>query len=70
VQILTYDIENIFELLNPHDQGLMFDDVLEGRKQSALEGVKEPEPEPKERTMTVSKLTAGLGMIEAGIKVF
>jgi hypothetical protein len=36
-------------------------------KQRALEEAEEPQP--KERTMTVLKLTEGLGLIEPGIKV-
>jgi hypothetical protein len=35
-----------------------------------LEEAEEPELDPKERTMTVLKLTARLGVTEAGIKVF
>jgi hypothetical protein len=37
-------------------------------KQCAVE--EEEKPEPNERTMAVLKLTKGLGIIEAGIKVF
>jgi hypothetical protein len=33
-------------------------------------GIEEPETEPKERTMAVLKLTAGLGLTEGGIKMF
>jgi len=33
-----------------------------------VEGEK-PEAEPKERNMTISKLTEGLGLIEAAIKL-
>jgi hypothetical protein len=57
-------------LLNYHEQDLTVDEHFEIRKQYALEEAKEPEPEPKARTMTVSKLTEGLGLTEAGIKVF
>jgi len=39
------------------------------RNQSALEEGDEPAHEPKERTMVVSKLTDGLGHVEAGSKV-
>jgi hypothetical protein len=44
--------------------------ILEIRKRIATEEAQEPELEPKERTMTVLKLTAGLGVTEAGIRVF
>jgi hypothetical protein len=40
---------------------------FEIRNKSALET---EEPEPNERTMLVLKVTEGLGLIEAGIKVF
>jgi hypothetical protein len=43
--------------------------LVEIRKQSALEEAKEAETEPKERTMTVSKPTEGLSLTEAGIKM-
>jgi hypothetical protein len=54
-------------LLNPHDQELTLDDV-EIRNQSALEEAEEPGPEPesKERTMTVLKFTEGLMFTEGG----
>lgn len=66
MQICTYDAEDV-ELLNNHDQELTLDH-LEIWKQSTLE--EDEEPEPKEKTMTVSNLTEGLGLNEAGIKVF
>jgi hypothetical protein len=46
------------------------DDRVKIRKQSALEEAEKSEPESQERTMTVLKLTEGLGLTEAGIKVF
>jgi hypothetical protein len=42
--------------------------LLRIRKQSAPEEAEEHEP--KERAMTVSESTEGLGITEAGIKVF
>ena len=52
---------------------LTIDHLVEIRKQSTIEAAEEPEPEhepePKERTMTVVKLTEGLGLTGAGIKV-
>jgi hypothetical protein len=65
VQICTYNAEGV-ELLNYHDQKLTLD-RLEIWKQSTLEETEAPKP--KERTMTVSNLTGGLGLTEAGIKV-
>jgi hypothetical protein len=56
-------------LLNYHDQELTLDYNVEIRKQSALEEAEEPDPEPKERTVTVSKLSEGLGLIEGGVEV-
>jgi hypothetical protein len=50
------------------DQKLTLGDVLETEKRSALEEAEEPEP--KERIRRVLKLTEGLRLIEAGIKVF
>jgi hypothetical protein len=55
-------------LLNSHDQDLTLDYLVEIRQQSALE--KAEESEPKERTVTVYKLTEEIALIEAGIKVF
>jgi hypothetical protein len=45
-------------------------DLAEAGKQMAVEEAEKPKPEPKERTMLGLKLTEGLGIIEAGIKVF
>jgi hypothetical protein len=50
--------------LNTHDQNLIFDHIVEVRKQSALE-----EAEPKERIMMVSSVVQEAGF-EAGGKVF
>jgi len=48
-------------LLNCHYQGLTLNTVVVYIwKQSALEEAEEPKTEPRERTMTVSKLTEGL----------
>jgi hypothetical protein len=55
VQIPKYDVQDLFKL-NSHDQQVTIDDHPVGiRKQSALEEVEEPEPEPgpKVRTVTV-----------------
>jgi len=43
--------------------------LLQVWKQSALEEGKEPELELQQRTVTVLKLTEGLGLTEAGIRV-
>jgi hypothetical protein len=52
-------------LLNFHEQKLTLDDLAEIWMQSALEEVEGPQP--KERIITVAKLTDGLGLIDAGI---
>jgi hypothetical protein len=51
-------------LLNPYDQELTIDHLVEIKNQSALEEGKEPAYEPKERTILVSKLTEGLGLMK------
>jgi hypothetical protein len=56
-------------LLKSRDQELTLEHPFEIRKQNANEETEEPEPESKERTITVSKLTEGLGVTEAGIKL-
>ena len=48
----------------------MHDHPVEIRGQGALEQAEGPDPEPKERTVGVLKLTVGLGLTEGGIKVF
>jgi len=45
--------------LNAHDQEVTLEDLVEIRKQSALEA-EEREPEPKERTVTVCRTLRGL----------
>jgi hypothetical protein len=57
-------------LLQPHEQQLTFDDAVEILMQSALEEAEKYEPESVERTMTVVKMTEGLGLTEACIEVF
>lgn len=54
---------------NSHHQEHILD-LVEIPEQSALEETEEPESEPKERAMTVSGLTEGLGLAEAGIQMF
>jgi hypothetical protein len=60
---------DVFQLPNSHDLELIFDNLVEIRKQSATETAEVPKPEPKDRTVTVSRLTEGTGFIEDGIKV-
>ena len=57
-------------MLNSHDQQLSLGHLVEVREQNGLEEAQEtkPVPEPKERAVTVCKLTEGLGSIE--IEVF
>jgi len=57
-------------LLNSHDQELTFGDLVEIRKQSALEEAERPEYEPRDRTVTVLQSTVGFGLNESGIKMF
>jgi hypothetical protein len=66
----TYDAEDTFEMLKSHDPAMKFDELVEFLKQRVVEEAEEPESEPKERTMTVLKLTEGLGVTEAGINEF
>jgi hypothetical protein len=49
-----HSAEDVFELLNYHDQELMFNHISEQRK-STLEA-EELQPKPKERTMGVNFL--------------
>jgi hypothetical protein len=64
-----YEAEDAFKLLNPYDQELTIDHLVEIRDQSALDKGEEPVHEPKERTILVWKLTEGLELIEAGSEV-
>jgi hypothetical protein len=51
--------------LNSRNLWLTLEDRVEIRQQSALD-----EAKPKEKTPAVLQYTAGLGLIEAGIKLF
>jgi hypothetical protein len=55
--------------LNYGDQEVTLHKLSAIRKQSAFEEAAEPEPEPEERIKTDSKLTKGVWLTEAGIKV-
>jgi hypothetical protein len=55
--------------VNYYDQELSFDHVTEIREQSTIGRAEEPLTELKERSMSLSKLTDGLGPIEAVVKV-
>jgi hypothetical protein len=55
--------------LNFNDQEFRLNSAVEIRKPSSLEEGEGTEPELKKRTMTVLKLTEGLGLTEAGIRV-
>jgi hypothetical protein len=57
-------------MLKSKDQALTFDELVEFRKQSAVDEVQEPETGSKKRTVTVLRLTEGLGLSEIGIEVF
>ena len=49
-----YDSEDVFELLNPHEQELTLDDLVEIRKQSALEKLRNLS-QSRERIVTVDR---------------
>jgi len=57
-------------LLKFHEQKPSLVCLVESQKHGALEEAEQPEPGPKERTMTVLKSTEWLGLIEADVKVF
>jgi hypothetical protein len=57
-------------LLDPYDQELTVDHLVDIQNQSALKESKEPACEPKQRTIVVLKLTEGLGLIEIASQVF
>lgn len=65
-QIRLYDAEDVFELMKSHDHELTINDLFEIWKPVAGEMSVEPEPESAESSMTVSKLSEGLGLTEAG----
>jgi hypothetical protein len=69
MRICTYDAEDVLDLLKSHNQDLIFDIIVEIQMQSTLEEAEESKTEPKDRTMMVSKLTEGLGIIEVGINM-
>ena len=52
-QIRKYDAEEIYYVLNSHDQQTNFGHLAEIPTYSVLEEAEKPEPEPKERTVTV-----------------
>lgn len=52
-------------MLNSGHLELTLDDAVEFLKQSALERCEDPDPKHEEKTVTVSKLTEGLEIIEA-----
>lgn len=62
----------MFKSVNDHDQKLSFDHLTEIREQNPIgkaEESDEPLPEPKEWTVSLSKLIAGVGLMEAVVKV-
>lgn len=69
-QIHKQGTKNFVELLSFHDQEAILDDIVQIRRQSAPGEAEKPELGPMERTMTVLKLTDGLGLAEGGVKVF
>jgi hypothetical protein len=57
-------------LLNSRNLEQTLEDRVEIRKHSALDEAEKHEAEPKEKTTAVLQYTAGLGLTEAGIKLF
>jgi hypothetical protein len=58
--------------VNYHDQEFSFDHLTEIREQNPIgkaEESDEPLPEPKERTVSLSKLIDVFGLIEAVVKM-
>ena len=66
-KVHTDSARGVFELLNYHNQDLTHPYLVGIWKKSALEEAEETQPEHKERTMVVLKLTEGLALTEAGI---
>lgn len=66
--MITYDAEDVFELLICHDQHVTPHELLEIRKKGALKQAEELRPAPKERITAVLNLTEGLGLPESGIR--
>ena len=66
-QIRTYGVEYVFQLQKSRNNELMYDNLVEILKHSALEQAEEPQPEHKERPVSLSKSMGGLGLIEARI---
>jgi hypothetical protein len=57
-------------LLNSsHNQKLTLENLVELRKESTLEEAEDPEREPKEMTMTFSRVKDEIRMIQAGIRM-
>jgi hypothetical protein len=65
-KIHKYDAEDVCELLNSRHLELKLDDAVEFLKRSALERSEDPDPKHGEKTVTVSMLTGGLEITEAG----
>jgi hypothetical protein len=63
-EIFTYDVENVFEVLNNHHQKLTLNHPVVIQKQRAREGAEEPQSEPNERAVMVLILTEGRGLVE------
>jgi hypothetical protein len=66
--IWTHNAEVFFKLLNSHDKDLTLKDLVEIQKQSTPEETVKPEPEPRERTMTLLNVTE-VPELKVGIKV-
>ena len=55
---------------NSQDKQFTREHDFEIQKRGVLEEVEKPEPDPRERNMTVTVLNEGLGITVAGIKLF
>jgi hypothetical protein len=69
-QIRAHAAVAVFVLLNYRDQVLTLGHLAGFRKQRTLEQADERVPEPTEKTITVSSLAEGLGLVQGGIKIF
>jgi hypothetical protein len=65
--LCTYGAEDVFEVLNSHDQELTLCGLVEIQNQSTLEEADEPESELKEKGRMLSKLT-GLDLFKLAFR--
>jgi hypothetical protein len=63
-------MQDVFELLECHDQLLTLDGLVEIREQNFLVKVDAPDAQSTKRTTTVSKATKELELAEFGTRMF